>query len=192
MSTDDFLDGLRGDWQGRTANLGDVTGNVARGEEKLQRERRGRIVQILLLGALCIWFFWQAWARHDILFHLGGVAVLTAVALAAGDYIYLRRNGGAQLLGDPAIVLANAERQARIAVRLAEALLAQALLLLVCATIAIGFVLWGLYPPPVVLIGLLWIAAAGGVFLIHRSRRGKALAELREIQALQEELAREG
>ncbi|GEM_PF-3528071 len=188
MSTDDFLDGLKDDWQSRSADLGNVAEKVARGEELVRREKRGRLVQIALLGAFAIYFFWQAWMLHDILFHLGGVAFLTAVALAAGDYLYLRRNDPAAMLGDPGSVLVKAERQARIALRLAEAMAAHSLLLLVCAAIVIGFVFYGLYPPPIMLIGFLWIAAGVGMYLVHRSKHGAAKAELDGILAMQEEL----
>ncbi len=193
MSSDDFLDDLKGAWQSRETDLGDIAARVADGERQIRKEKAGRLGSIVVCSGACLFFVYLNWVKGDPAFHLAAVAFLVAGLLAIGDFVFLRRSKGSELLEAPEDVLAEAERQAMIALRLLEAKLAYAVLLLVCAIILAVFVLakmtstWnGLF------ISVIWAAGAVGGFLYYRRKKNTADGELREVRSLRADFRGEG
>ncbi|GAA0272451.1 hypothetical protein GCM10009127_11010 [Alteraurantiacibacter aestuarii] len=193
MSTDDFLDRLRGDWQSRSADLGDVLARVQAGEARLRRERRQRIFGTACMACFAIIFAWVGWTLKSPLFQLGSVAFLAAMLMFVADLFYLRQATGGELLEDTPSVLARAERQARVALRLTEAMLGAAVLLAVCAAIALAYGLAGKVDMVrATVIAAFWLGGAAYCWLRQRSRRARAEAEIAHVSRLQAQLEGDG
>jgi hypothetical protein len=189
MSSDDFLDGLKGAWRGPEVDLGDVAGRVADGARKLKQERNGRLSQLAVFWGFTAWFGWQVLQTGEFLFHVAAVVFLTAGLIALGDFIFLRRAGGEAYLQDTGTVLDQAERQARTGLRLAEGMKAHAVLLLVCAALIFGHeFLITAAPGRGLLAGLVIFAAGVFMSFAQRDRMSKARKELEALQRLRAEL----
>ncbi len=189
MSSDDFLDGLKGTWQGPEVDLGDVADRVEEGARKLRRERNGRLSQLAVFWGFAIWFGWQVLQTGAFLFHVAAVVFLTAGLIALSDFIFLRRASGEAYLQDTGAVLDQAEQQAKIGLRLAEGMKAHAVLLLVCAALIFGHEITAVADPGEgYFIGLVILSAGVLMGFVQRDRMNTAQAELRELQKLRGEL----
>jgi hypothetical protein len=188
MSSDDFLDGLKGAWQGPDVDLGDVASQVEEGARKLRKERNGRLSQLAIFWGFTAWFGWQVLETGEFLFHVAAVVFLTAGLIALGDFIFLRRASGEAYLQGTDAVLDQAEKQARIGLRLAEGVKAHAVLLVVCAALIFGHEVIVESEPGRGLVAS-FVILIGGVFLgvAQRARMDKARTELEELRRLRNE-----
>ncbi|TIX49697.1 hypothetical protein [Alteraurantiacibacter aquimixticola] len=189
MSDDDFLDGLKGDWQSQDADLQAYADLVAEGEQKLCKERTHRLGQMAVFWAFAAFFTWQVFNAGHFLFHVAAVVFLTAGLIALADFVFLRRMHGEAYLQQAGEVLDQAERQARIGLRLAEGMKAHAVLLAVCSALMFGYdIVAASEPGRGMLIGLVIGGAAVFMWFAQRGRYCEVRAELDGVRAMRAEL----
>ena len=185
MSADDFLDGLKADWQSRTVDTQALAEKVQAGEQRLARAKRHRLASLAGFILLIALFGYCAWRIGNPLFHLGAIAFLAAALLLLGELLLLRRVTGADLMADSLTLLGQAERQARSALRLEQAAIGGAIVLWGCAAAAMSFVVLGRVAPwQAIPLALVWAIVGGAQWVRQRERSAQAQAELDQIQAL--------
>jgi 1,4-dihydroxy-2-naphthoate octaprenyltransferase len=193
MSTDDFLDGLKTDWQSRQVDLSSLEAEVAQGDKLLRRQKTVRLFSMVMYLVLTLAFAYFAVTLSSPLFHLGAVAFLVAMLLTVGEFLFLRRVTGADFMDDADTLLKKAERQAQSAVMLSQGALAAAILLGVCALIATVFGITGRADPLVAaVLAVVWAASGAMAWLGQLRQRMQAEAELEQFQSLRAELETEG
>lgn len=190
MSDDEFLDGLRGDWQSRVTPEDTLADAVTSGENRLRRDKRARLGSVIGYFGLMLLFFYLSRTQESPLFHLGAVAFLVAFLLTLGDFILLRRVTGADFMGDASSLLEKAERQAQSALYLTRGALAAAVLLGVCAIFAAIYAVTGFAEPLfATVMAVVWAASGYFALLQQRAASARALAELEQVRAMRVELA---
>ena len=189
MSSDEFLDGLRGDWQSRMADPAALSASVRQGEAALRSKKVVRLSSLLTYLVLTLVFGYFSWTRQDPLFHLGAVAFLVAFLLTAGEFMFLRRVTGADFMAGKDALIEKAELQAQSAVMLSQAALAAAALLSVCAIIAAIYAVSGYVNPwqagP---LAAVWAVTGFLLWVNQRKQSAKAEAELEQIRSMRAEL----
>lgn len=193
MTNDDFMDGLRADWQSRMADPRVLEHAVREGETRLQRQKWQRLGGLAMFAALTAYFAYQAWNLDSPLFHLGAVAFLVALLITAGEFLFLRRITGADYMAGGASLEEKAEKQAQGAVMLERAAASAAMLLGICATFAAIYAVTGRTNPWTAgLLAVVWFVAAAFTWIHYRRRSTSAEAELEQIRSVRAEREQEG
>lgn len=193
MTNDDFLNGLRSEWQARMADPRVLADSVRQGQRQLQRQKWRRLGSVGMFAGLAAYFAYQAWNLDSPLFHLAAVAFLVALLITAGEFLFLRRVTGADYMANTAGLQQAAEKQAQSAVVIERAAASAAMLLGICAIFAAIYAVTGRSDPWMAsMLAAVWIAAAGFTWFHYRRRSASAEAELEQIRALRAEREQEG
>jgi hypothetical protein len=192
MTNDDFLDGLRSDWNAAVFDPERLRLVTARRRRRAVLRLAADVVGAVIATIAAVWFILTATRRGEPLYWLGAAAMLLVPPTVAANWMRAWRNSRADYGATTISVLDHAKAHARADLRLTRGGYYTVVILLACSVIA-----WVLQPfsagtwRETAWLSATWAAIAILTWLWVRRRVRLLRAELESYERHSQELGRE-